>query len=248
MVLLGFLIALFLFFFFKRRLQRSRQRCDVGQCSVPRSPGAASWREEWHRQWADKFHQQAERRIRYIERTTEQRLRRLDRRMRRFGVHIFAQSGAPGTPKADGGPLQAEIDLLKRARRRAAAEFSFYWHLMSYLGVIAFLALVNLMTTTYPWFIWPAIGWGIGLFFHYMAVFGSRMLRERYFEPAVEREVRREKAVMQTEKQASIGELSATIAHEIRNPKSDCRSEKLGAADGGGSDLGGKRRIYEGRA
>jgi len=57
-----------------------------------------------------------------------------------------------------------------------------------------------------------------------MAVFGSRMLRQRYFDPAVDREVRREKVVMQTEKQASIDELSSTIAHEIRNPIAAAKS------------------------
>jgi signal transduction histidine kinase len=50
------------------------------------------------------------------------------------------------------------------------------------------------------------------------------MLRERYFDPAIEREVRREKVAMQTEKQASIDELSSTIAHEIRNPIAAAKS------------------------
>ena len=95
---------------------------------------------------------------------------------------------------------------------------------MSYLGVIAFLALINLFTTRYPWFIWPAFGWGIGLFSHWMAVFGSHLVRERYFDPAVERELRRERATMQTEKQASIDELSSSIAHEIRNPIAAAKS------------------------
>jgi two-component system sporulation sensor kinase A len=57
-----------------------------------------------------------------------------------------------------------------------------------------------------------------------MGVFGTRVLRERYFEPAIEREVRREKVAMQTEKQASIDELSSTIAHEIRNPIAAAKS------------------------
>ncbi|OFV89008.1 MAG: hypothetical protein A3J75_01485 [Acidobacteria bacterium RBG_16_68_9] len=225
MALVGFLIALCLFIHFKRRLERSRRRCAINECKPSRSPEAASWQEEWHRQWADKFHRQAERRLRHIERTTERRLRLANRRLRRFGVRIFDERGLRDAAKADPEPHdRGEIEVLRRARRRAAAELSFYWHLMIYLGVIAFLALVNLMTTGYPWFLWPAIGWGIGLFFHYMAVFGSRMLRERYFEPAVEREVRREKVVMHTEKQASIDELSATIAHEIRNPIAAAKS------------------------
>jgi len=118
----------------------------------------------------------------------------------------------------------SEDEVVRRARRRAAAEVGFYGHATSYLGVIAFLALVNLLTTRYPWFLWPALGWGLGLFFHYMAVFGSRALRERWFEPAVEREVRRETAAMQTEKQADLRDLSSTIAHEIRNPIAAAKS------------------------
>jgi signal transduction histidine kinase len=114
--------------------------------------------------------------------------------------------------------------MLRVARRRANAEVGFYMHLVSYLGVITFLAFINIMTTMYPWFLWPALGWGIGLFAHYMAVFGSRAVRERYFEPAIEREVRRQKTALQTEKQASIDELSATIAHEIRNPIAAAKS------------------------
>jgi signal transduction histidine kinase len=123
-----------------------------------------------------------------------------------------------------GRAATTEEAVLHRARRRAAAEVSFYAHLQSYLGVMAFLALINVFTTWYPWFLWPAAGWGAGLFAHYMAVFGSRRLKERYFDPAVEREVRREKEVMHTEKQADISDLTSTIAHEIRNPIAAAKS------------------------
>ena len=132
-------------------------------------------------------------------------------------------SGDAASPPAP-DDRKSEDQILRRARRRAAAEVSFYAHLMSYLGVIAFLALVNVFTTWYPWFLWPALGWGIGLFSHWMAVFGSRILKQRYFDPAIEREVRRETMAVRTEKQASIDELSATIAHEIRNPIAAAKS------------------------
>jgi len=112
----------------------------------------------------------------------------------------------------------------ERSRRRVAAETGFWMHALSYLGVIGFLAVVNLLTTSYPWFLWPALGWGLGLFAHYMGVFGTRLVQERIVEPAVDREVQREKAVMQSEKQADIGELSSTIAHEIRNPIAAAKS------------------------
>jgi signal transduction histidine kinase len=115
--------------------------------------------------------------------------------------------------------------VLRRARMRAAAVVGFYVHLAAYVGVIALLAVINLLTSPLtPWFLWPAFGWGIGVSSHYMGVFGSRWVKERFFDPAVEREVRREKVAMQTEKQASIDELSSTIAHEIRNPIAAAKS------------------------
>lgn len=131
----------------------------------------------------------------------------------------------PSVRRRESSELDSERAKLRRARRRAAAEASFFVHLMWYLGVMALLAFVNLMTSPWtPWFLWPAFGWGIGLFAHYMAVFGSRFVKQRFFDPVVEREVRREKQVMTTEKQASIEELSSTIAHEIRNPVAAAKS------------------------
>jgi signal transduction histidine kinase len=226
MALIGFIIAVWLFMRYRRYLLRSRRywlnQCGSAQAPPCRPPGIASWHEQWHRHWADKFDKQADRRIRHVERHAQRRLRNLDRRARRLGVF---DSGRAGSTETEAERKQREeAELLRRARRRAAAEVGFYSHLMSYLGVIAFLALINVFTTRYPWFIWPAMGWGIALFAHYMAVFGRHMLRERYFEPAVEREVRREKVAMQSEKQASIDELSATIAHEIRNPIAAAKS------------------------
>ncbi len=118
-----------------------------------------------------------------------------------------------------------EAQALRRARRRAVAEAGFYGHLVSYLGVIALLAFINLVTSPrVPWFLWPAACWGIGIASHFMAVFGSRLVRERFFDPAVERELRRERATLQSEKRHSLDELSSTIAHEIRNPVAAAKS------------------------
>jgi signal transduction histidine kinase len=224
MALLGFLVAILLFFHCKRRLERYRRQSRIEGIRVEPT-GAPSCQTEWQRQWADKFRRRAEWRLRHVERHAERRLRRLDRRLRRFGFSIVPSSTL-GTETSEvlSGPPQSLEPGLRRGRRRVAAQVGFYVHLMCYLGVMAFLALINFFTTSYPWFVWPAFGWGIGLFAHYMAVFGSRLVRERYFEPAVEREVRREKVVMQTEKLASIDELSSTIAHEIRNPIAAAKS------------------------
>ena len=209
MAFLGFVVAIVLFCHYRNRLRHYRRRYDLEEPFGPtacrpvrgRTPG-------WHREWHEKF----ERKLRKREEREARRARR------RAGKE--AETGSPGAEE----DVNEEELVVRRAKKRAAAEVGFYAHLMSYLGVIAFLALINLFTTRYPWFIWPTLGWGIGLFSHYMAVFGSRMLREQYFEPAVEREVRRNAMVMQTEKQASIDELSSTIAHEIRNPIAAAKS------------------------
>jgi signal transduction histidine kinase len=149
----------------------------------------------WHEEWHRQW-------ARKVERHDEKRRRRRERE--------------------DEDP---EKVVLRRARMRAAAVVGFYVHLAAYVGVIALLAVINLLTSPLtPWFLWPAFGWGIGVSSHYMGVFGSAWVKERFFDPAVEREVRREKVVMQTEKQASIDELSSTIAHEIRNPIAAAKS------------------------
>ncbi len=226
MAFIGLIVAVALFLHYRRHLQDGRAprlpNCDHDEGF----PGAVRWHDEWHKQWGGKFKRQADRRILQTEQHTARRFRTLRRRAERMGFRLVraAENGATGPAAAEVPQNAAEEEVLHRARRRARAEVGFHTHLMVYLGVIAFLALINVMTTIYPWFMWPAMGWGIGLFSHYMAVFGGRLVRERYFEPAVAREVRREKSAMQTEKQGSIDELSATIAHEIRNPIAAAKS------------------------
>ncbi len=53
-------------------------------------------------------------------------------------------------------------------RRRKAV---FQWHLWSYLIVNAALLLTNKLTPGPWWFHWSVLGWGIGLAFHYKAVY-----------------------------------------------------------------------------
>ena len=208
MPFLGLLIALLCFSHFSRRLRAHRHDQPTGD------PGATATHDEW---WTS--HACHSPRDHRAFRHAAKEARRQARRARRDGTADGAQTAAPDA--ADETPEEA---ALRRARGRAAAETGFYIHFLVYLAVIAFLALINLMTTHYPWFMWPAMGWGIGVFSHYMGVYGAPHLRDRIFEPVVERELRRERAMMTTEKQASIDELSSTIAHEIRNPVAAAKS------------------------
>src|SRR5581483_9352679 len=85
-----------------------------------------------------------------------------------------------------------------------------------------------LTTPGFEWWLFPALGWGIGLVSHFGAVYGWRWIHERVFQPAIEREVQREvnleKEAMRTQKQASLDELTASFAHEIRNPIAAAKS------------------------
>lgn len=49
-------------------------------------------------------------------------------------------------------------------RKERASDFRI--HLFTYLPIMAFLALVNFLTTPYPWVVWPALGWGLALALH----------------------------------------------------------------------------------
>ena len=55
-----------------------------------------------------------------------------------------------------------------RAKERVAELRGFYNNLTSYIVFISFLAGLNyyLNEWSYPWFLWAALGWGIGLAFH----------------------------------------------------------------------------------
>lgn len=60
------------------------------------------------------------------------------------------------------------------AKRRVEEIKGFYLHLASYVFVNAALVIINLLTSPqYLWFIWPLIGWGVGLIVHAFTVYGG---------------------------------------------------------------------------
>jgi signal transduction histidine kinase len=152
--------------------------------------------------------------------------RKFDQQTRKYGV------ASSDSRQSDTNPpfkSEAERQAYRRARVRAAAEAGFYVHLMWYGLVIGLLFWINMLTgSAYLWFLWPAAFWGFGVISHFTAVFGWRWIHQRVFVPAIEREVQREvqqeKEVLRTEKQASLDELTASFAHEIRNPIAAARS------------------------
>ncbi len=69
---------------------------------------------------------------------------------------------------------------------------SFIKHLGSYVVIIAMLAVINAASGGDIWFIWPALGWGVGLAFHLLsAVLGTDRSEESAAETEVEEETGR---------------------------------------------------------
>ena len=58
------------------------------------------------------------------------------------------------------------------ARKRVKKKLEFRSHLVSYLVIMGFLLVLNILTTSYLWVIWPALGWGLGLAFHGFEAYG----------------------------------------------------------------------------
>jgi len=85
----------------------------------------------------------------------------------------------------------------ERARRRLVSEKGFYVHLVTYVLVIAGLFIINVLTGHGRWwFVWPAVGWGIGIAVHALSAFGligllGRDWEERRLKELIEEERRR---------------------------------------------------------
>jgi len=87
-----------------------------------------------------------------------------------------------------------EQDRYQEAKKRVEAIRGFYLHLVSYIVVNVALVIINLLTSTeYLWFIWPLIGWGIGLVIHAFSVFGGfwgKSWEERKIKEIMEKDQR----------------------------------------------------------
>ena len=53
------------------------------------------------------------------------------------------------------------------AHQNAKLKVEFKIHMVTYIVVISLLAIINItLTPAYLWFIWPLLGWGLGIIIH----------------------------------------------------------------------------------
>ena len=63
-------------------------------------------------------------------------------------------------------------DPRAEATKVVKARIDLYIHLVVYVLVNTGLIVINLSTDSkHLWFYWPLLGWGIGIFFHVLAVY-----------------------------------------------------------------------------
>lgn len=70
----------------------------------------------------------------------------------------------------------------QKAKERVEAIKGFYGNLTAYCIVIPFLVWLNFRSTSFPWAIFPALGWGFGLLMHGMEAFGYNPLWGKNWE------------------------------------------------------------------
>ena len=75
--------------------------------------------------------------------------------------------------------------LMQTAETKAKVKVEFKIHLLTYIAVNSLLAVINFnLTPGHIWFIWPLMGWGIGIILHTIRVYliGESSLKERMIE------------------------------------------------------------------
>jgi len=78
--------------------------------------------------------------------------------------------------------VQNQTERYLRAQKKVEEIKSFFGNLLAYCLVIPILAWINYQTTSFLWFVFPAIGWGIGLAFHALRVYGYDLVLGKNWE------------------------------------------------------------------
>jgi len=140
-----------------------------------------------------------------------------------------------------GRELSPEEETWLEARRTAEHKIRFIQHLISYVLVMVLLSWIPGVRS----YVAPivALAWGIGLASHFFQAIVAPDLRRKWVRGEVERQVSRsvsrQRVALEDEKLRSLEELSASIAHEIRNPITAAKSlvQQLGEDPGSAENV-----------
>lgn len=70
-------------------------------------------------------------------------------------------------------PAMSDEEIYEQAKKTVEAKKGFYVHLTVYILVNIMLVLIWAFAAGrgFPWFVFPLVGWGIGVLFHFLGVF-----------------------------------------------------------------------------
>ncbi|MGJ8734669.1 MAG: 2TM domain-containing protein [Cellulophaga sp.] len=97
-----------------------------------------------------------------------------------FSVHLPILTKQVSTMETQ--KVHLDEKRYQRAKERVEKIKGFTYNLVSYCFVIPFLIWLNYQTTDFPWSVFPAFGWGLGLAAHGMEAFGYNPLFGRNWE------------------------------------------------------------------
>lgn len=86
-----------------------------------------------------------------------------------------------------------EEEAYYKAKKKVKAKKEFYIHFGVFCATILFLFTINFLTSpSFWWFLFPTLGWGIGIVSHYITVFGiSGPSGEDWEDKELEKELRK---------------------------------------------------------
>jgi signal transduction histidine kinase len=130
-------------------------------------------------------------------------------------------------------PSSPEQKAYRVARERANRKIGVTIHGIAYFSTLALILVAshNIRATLIV-----ALSWGIGFAIHYFVAVIVPELRERWIREEVEHGVSRERRAAEGRHDRSLADLSASIAHEIRNPITAAKSLVQQMGEDPGSD------------
>jgi len=86
-----------------------------------------------------------------------------------------------------------EEEIFIRANKKVKAKKGFFVHFGVFCATVLFLFTINFLTSPkFWWFLFPTLGWGIGIVAHYIGVFGiSDPSVEDWENKELEKEIRK---------------------------------------------------------
>ena len=207
----------------RQQVTEKSSRSDLTEGRRHHRDTEADERSERRAAKAEKRERKTSRGAHRASRAAERARRRADGRRRNTSRHRSRKYGEDRLPS---DPAEREhARLVARAYRRANHRIAFITHFGSYLATLAILLVT---TRSLRVVAIVALSWGIGVFCHYLWAMTAPALRDRWVEQEVgtrsARGVKTERKQVETRSRRSLEDLSASIAHEIRNPITAAKS------------------------